>query len=187
MSRSEYKERQRTINDMNSAHSLGNFTDEDVSTVGLSLGSIQSAPAITGLGLGQNADSRGGERRRGGGDSRGGYDSQRRSARAGTAEPRGSSRGHSLTAFDDVNPLEGGVRVRRTGGAPGKGGEGRGAGFGVSGASGASGGALSPLSVSIAGGEDGWEAASAAGPESAEKGGYEEEDVTDPHLLLVKV
>ncbi len=57
MSRSEYRQRQRQQG-MSDAHTLDG--GEDASTLGFSLGSVQSAPALGGLGLGLDGSGGGG-------------------------------------------------------------------------------------------------------------------------------
>lgn len=156
MSRSDYQQRQRQ-QDLCDANTLDG--GGDASTIGFSLGSVQSAPALGGLGLGLDG---------GGGGNEGG-----RQPRSGS----GGGRGTSITAFEDVNPFAGGVRVTTS--APDwRGGEERGA---VGSATGA--GDLSPLSASIGGQSGGGRFFSGAGPESSSVG----EDSDDPHLALVKV
>lgn len=153
MSRAEYRERQRK-QDLSDANTLD--CGEDTSTLGFSLGSVQSAPALGGLGLDQAGSGGAGGARsdaeRGGG---------RRAVSGG-----GGSRGSSITAFENVNPFEGGTRVAtstpQTSGGMG-------------------GGDLSPLSASV-GEQSGGRCFPGAGPETSSVG---EED--DPHLALVKV
>lgn len=188
MNRSEYQQRQRK--DCAAAHALGGDScdDEDVSSLGLSLGSVQSAPALGGLGLGLHSGGSGG----GGGRGRGRRRGHKRTPRADTAGAVVSDRGNSFTAFDNVNPLEGGIRVstsplslreaeldhnRLEGGGRGLR---RGGGGGGGAGRGRRGGALSPLSTSVRGD-------SSVGPESV--GGLEEnaDEDADPHLSLLKV
>lgn len=159
MSRSEYRQRQRQQG-MSDAHTLDG--GEDASTLGFSLGSVQSAPALGGLGLGLSGSRDGGSGGRGGrravsGDGNGG---------GGGWGASGGSRGTSITAFENVNPFAGAVRVDNSSqkGCVGEG------------------GGLSPLSASV-GGEGGDRGFSGAGPESSSVG----EDPEDPHLALVKV
>lgn len=157
MSRSEYQERQRK-QDLPDANTFD--CGEDASTLGFSLGSVQSAPALRGLGLGQRGSggvgvaSSGAE---GGGGRR---------TVSGGGGGGGGSRGTSITAFEDVNPFAGGVRVATS--TPQNSG-------------GAAGGDLSPLSASVEG-QSGGKFFSGAGPETSSVG-----DDDDPHLALVKV
>ncbi|CAM9474718.1 unnamed protein product, partial [Hapterophycus canaliculatus] len=154
MSRSEYQQRQRQ-QDLCDANTLDGRGDS--STIGFSLGSVQSAPALGGLGLGLDGSAGSGE------------EGGRQSLSGG-----GGGRGTSITAFEDVNPFAGAVRVTTS--APTCGG-----GGGEKGAAGsAMGGDLSPLSASI-GGQSGM-FFSGAGPECSSLG----EDSDDPHLALVK-
>lgn len=181
MSRSEYRERQRVTDGCSSTRGSARFGegsgDEESSTLGFSLGSVRSAPAFMGPGLGGDGDLDG---RRGRACGWGGQ-----GPRGGTAG-RDASRCRSLAPFDNINPLEGGVRVRRgdagpahcrsaaSGRGPGRDGGGERSTAGSSGAS----GALSPLSVPL-----GQDESPTAGPESFD---VEEGDV-DPHLSLLKV
>eukprot|EP00903_Cladosiphon_okamuranus_P014952 g13840.t1 len=153
MSRSEYQERQRA-QDLSDTNTLD--CGEDASTLGFSLGSVKSAPALGGLGLGQRgvggvgvagsgAESWGGRRAVSGGGGGGG----------------GGSRGTSISAFETVNPFAGGVRVATSTAQN-------------------SGGDLSPLSASVEG-QNGSKFFSGAGPETSSVG-----DDDDPHLALLK-
>ncbi|CBN74549.1 hypothetical protein Esi_0030_0041 [Ectocarpus siliculosus] len=161
MSRSEYRERQRR-QDLTGSSMLDG--GEDASSLGFSLGSVQSAPALRGLGLGLNGNAAAGGGRDGGG---------RRAVSGGRGSGgRGVGRGTSITAFEDVNPFAGGIRVDTS---PPAGGDGRGA----AGASGTR-GDLSPLTASV-GGQSG-SFFPGAGPESSSVG----ETSDDPHLALVK-
>lgn len=157
MSRSEYQERQRK-QDLSDTNTLD--CGEDASTLGFSLGSVQSAPALGGLGLSLTGNGGGGGGCGGAGSGAGGVGGRR--AVSGGA----GSRGTSITAFENVNPFEGGIRVATS--TPPK-------------IGGTAGGDLSPLSTSV-GGQNGRKFFSAAGPETSSVG---EED--DPHLALVKV
>ncbi|CAM9196559.1 unnamed protein product [Ectocarpus sp. 12 AP-2014] len=160
MSRSEYRERQRR-QDLSGSSMLDR--GEDASSLGFSLGSVQSAPALRGLGLGLNSNAAGGGREGGG----------RRAVSGGRGGGGGGvGRGTSITAFEDVNPFTGGMRVDTSLPA---GGDGRGA----AGAA-ATGGDLSPLTASV-GGQSG-RFFPGAGPESSSVG----ETSDDPHLALVK-
>lgn len=156
MSRSEYQERQRK-QDLSDANTLDG--GEDTSTLGFSLGSVQSAPALGGLGLAVGQRGSGGAGGAGSGAEGGG-------GRRAVSGGGGGSRGTSITAFENVNPFAGGIRVATS--TPQT--------FG-----GATGGDLSPLSASV-GGQSGGKLFSGAGPETTSVG---EED--DPHLALVKV
>lgn len=160
MSWSEYLQRQRKTDAISSFNALGGNKD-DTSTLGFSLGSVRSAPAPLGRGSG------------------GGGGEIKSNPRAGTAGPdAGSKRVGSFTAFDTVNPLEGGIRVEPAAFPPrlqvrkSRFGGGRRVGSGGE-------GALSPLSISVAGQEE-W---TAAGPES----NGDDEEASDPHLSLIKV
>lgn len=163
MSRSEYRERQRQ-QDLSDTHTLDG--GEDASTLGFSLGSVQSAPALGGLGAGLNGNSGGG----GGGGLGGGGG---RKAFSGGGD--GGGRGTSITAFENVNPFAGGVRVATS--TPK-----RVTGEGRTVAATATGGDLSPLSASV-GGQSGGMFGFGAGPESSSVG----EESDDLHLALVKV
>eukprot|EP00752_Nemacystus_decipiens_P002394 g2259.t1 len=155
MSRSEYRERQRK-QDLSDVSTLDH--GEDASTLGFSLGSVQSAPALRGLGLGQSGS--GGVV--GAGSSAGGGGGRRALSGGGG----GGSRGTSITAFENVNPFEGGVRVASP--TPQKSGE-------------TAGGDLSPLSASV-GGQSGGRFFPVAGPETWSSVGEDD----DPHLALTK-
>lgn len=155
MSRREYQERQRK-QDLSDANTLD--CGEDASTLGFSLGSVQSAPALGGLGLGQRGT--GGADRAGPGAEGGG------GRRAVSGGGGGGSRGTSITAFENVNPFAGGVRVATS--TPPRFRE-------------TAGGDLSPLSTSV-GGQSSGKGFLGAGPETSSVG---EDD--DPHLALVKV
>ena len=150
MSRSEYKQRQRQ-QDISDAHTLDG--GEDTSTLGFSLGSVKSAPALGGLGLGLNGSG-------GSGGVRGGRRAVSGDGSGGGAGGGGGGRGTSITAFENVNPFAGAIRVAKA--MPTR-------------FAGETGG-LSPLSASV-------ESFSGAGPESWSAG----EDPEDPHLALVKV
>lgn len=160
MSKSEYQQRQRTA-EISAAHSVGSGYDDDLSTLGFSLGSVQSAPALGELGLGLDDERSGAPR------------TLRRvnaSSRAGTVGC-GAGHGSSFASFNNINPFEGGVRMTSSASAS------RRAGDGDSGSHRT--GSLSPLSSTVSQG-----AFIAAGPEST---GGEEEEEADPHLSLMKV
>lgn len=183
MSRSEYRQRQRSTDTLNAVNAPGvsmiTGRDEDISSLGFSLGSVQSAPALIGLGLAEGDV--------GGGQEMGPMAHGDRSSRAGTGGLE-KSRGGSLSAFDNVNPLEGGVRVPvRTRVVPSRGSRAgdlgwrdRQEGDGKRGSTRSS-GALSPLSISI--NRDGDKSLVLPGPESTD----DEEGEDDPHIMLVKV
>lgn len=169
MSKADYQQRQRKTDSISSLNALGRNSknDEvDSSTLGFSLGSVQSAPALIGQGLGVDRNQNSGV---GNGVGRGS-----RNARAATAGIGSSgTRGHSFTAFDNIDPLDGGVRVPRASPLSIPHDE----GVGVP-------AALSPLSMSVSeGGAPAWGGSGAARPEYA--GG--DKDDNDPHLRLVKV
>lgn len=157
MSRTEYRERQRK-QDLSDANTLD--CGEDASTLGFSLGSVQSAPALGGLGLGQASSGDAG-----GVSSGAGRGGGRRAVSGGGGG--GGSRGTSITAFENVNPFDGGVRVATS--TPQRSG-------------GAGGGDLSPLTASVEEQSGGNFFPPSTGPETSFGGGDE-----DPHLALVKV
>ncbi|CAM9372894.1 unnamed protein product [Ectocarpus fasciculatus] len=158
MSRSEYRERQRR-QDLSGTSMLDG--GEDASSLGFSLGSVKSAPALRGLGLGLNGNGGGGDGTAGGG---------RRAVSGGRGSGGVGGRGTSITAFEDVNPFAGGIRVDIS---PPAAGDGRAVAA-------ATGGDLSPLTASV-GGQSG-RFFPGAGPESSSVG----ETPDDPHLALVK-
>lgn len=174
MSWGEYRQRQRKTDSMSSLNAFGgnNNTDEtDVSTLGFSLGSIQSAPAQIAQRetLSQNSA--------GGGSGCGGHN-RGQNSRAGTAGIGSGSRGHSFTAFDNIDPLDGGVRVARATSSPPRNMQSARFGKGYRAP-----GPLSPLSMSV--GDDGAGAGGggAAGPEWI----GDDDDSRDPHLQLLQV
>lgn len=124
MSRSEYRERQRKT-DLSASQACGVGDGEDSSSAfGFSFGSIQSAPALGRQGLGpteiEGGDGGGGRGR--GGAKRGGNGSGARGVTgSGTGSGTGSDRGQSFTAFDNINPFEGGVKIETTAGGGGSG------------------------------------------------------------------
>lgn len=109
MSRNEYRERQRDNDGLTSAHSLsrlgGEGKDNDTSMFGFSLGSIQSAPALAGLGLAVGDD--GAERC---GAATADRDWSPRVETAGLS----STRCQNIATFDNINPFDGGIKAKRS-------------------------------------------------------------------------
>lgn len=185
MSRNEFQQRQRSTASM-SANDIsggnGGNLDDMSSSLGFSLGSVQSAPTMGGFALGLNGESKTRGGRRGqklkyprggtGGSAPGG---------GGVGAGSGSGRGDSFSAFNNLNPLSGGVRVPSA--IPSSHSR-RGFGAGSSSMSrGGDEGGFSPLSLSID--SDSAFPSRSHGPESSL--GWEEEESTDPHALLMKV
>lgn len=151
MSRSEYRERQRKT-DLSASRACGMGDGEDSSSAfGFSFGSIQSAPALGRQGLGLT-EIGGGGGEGGGGGGGGGAGARRGGNSSGgrgiTGSGTGSDRSQNFTAFDNINPFEGGVKIE----TPTTGGGGWGEG-----------GVLSPLSTVTGGDRSG---KFAADPES---------------------
>lgn len=142
--------------------------DDQESSVGFSLGSVQSAPALGGQrqGLGLPSGSSG--------------------PRAGTAGPDSSVRGQSMTAFENINPFEGGVRVATPSPMTLASFSHRDGFLRDTSVATASGGEVSPLSMSV---DMSVGRFAGAGPESQSggEGEREEEEGEDPHLSLLKV